>query len=85
MLYVSVCTNRSLPVSGGVALLVRSGFDGGMLVRSDPSSPDPGRIRERSGVPRSGFKRVRLRRKTLFMKFFCVFLVVILGHGFGRD
>ena len=35
-----------------------------MLVRSDPSSPDPGRIGDRSGVPRSGFKRVRLRRKT---------------------
>ena len=54
----------SLPVSGGVALLVRSGFDCGMLVRSDPSSPDPGRIRDGSGVPRSGLKRVRLRRKT---------------------
>ena len=45
-------------------MLVRSGYDGGMLVRSDPSSPDPGRIRDRSGVPRSGLKRVRLRRKT---------------------
>ena len=66
------CTSRfahkvptwSLPVSGGVALLVSSGHGGGMLVRSDPSSPDPGRIGDRSGVPGSGFKRVRLRRKT---------------------
>ena len=54
----------SLPVSGGVALLVSSGHGGGMLVRSDPSSPDPGRIGDKSGVPRSGLKRVRLRRKT---------------------
>ena len=56
------CTSRfahkvptwSLPISGGVALLVSSGHGGGMLVRSDPSSPDPGRLRDRSGVPRSG-------------------------------
>ena len=52
----------SLPVSGSVALLVSSGHGGGVLVRSDPSSPDPGRIGDRSGVPRSGLKRVRLRR-----------------------
>ena len=66
------CTSRfahkvptwSLPVSGGVALLVSSGHGGGMLVRSDPSSPDPGRIGDRSEVPRSGLKRVRLRRKS---------------------
>ena len=64
----------SLPVSSGVALLVRSGYDGGMLVRSDPSSSDPGRIRDRSGVPRSGLKRVRLGRKTLFKRFFGFFL-----------
>ena len=32
-------------------------------MRSDPSSPDRGRIGNRSGVPRSGFKRVRLKRK----------------------
>ena len=40
------------------------------LVRSDPSSPDPGRIRDRSGVPRLGLKRVRLRRKTPVLEFF---------------
>ena len=47
------CTSRfahkvptwSLPFPGGVALLV-----GGMLVSSDPSSPDCGRIGDRSGV-----------------------------------
>ena len=54
----------SLLVSGGVAMLVRSGSDGGIFVRSDPSSPDPGRIRDRSGVPRFGLKRVRFSRKT---------------------
>ena len=37
---------------------------GGMLVRSDPSSPDCGRIGDRSGVSGSGYKRFRLRRKT---------------------
>ena len=51
------CTSRfahkvptwGLPFPGGVALLV--GFDhvGGMLVRSDPSSPECGRIGDRSG------------------------------------
>ena len=59
------CTSRfahklptwSLPVSGGVAMLVHSGYDGGLLVRSDPSSPDPGRIRDRSGVLRLGHKK----------------------------
>ena len=34
-----------------------------MFVHSDPSSPDPGRIGNRSGVPGSGCKRVRLGRK----------------------
>ena len=51
------CTSRfahkvptwGLPFPGGVALLV-----GGMLVRSDPSSPDCGRIGDRSGVSGSG-------------------------------
>ena len=41
-----------------------------MLVRSDPSSPDPGRIGDRSGVPRSGLKRVRLRRKLSYTEVF---------------
>ena len=56
------CTSRfahkvptwSLLVSGGVALLVSSCRGGGMLVRSDPSSPDPGRIGDSPGVPWSG-------------------------------
>ena len=48
-----------LPFHGGVALLV-----GGVLVRSDPSSPDCGRIGDRSGVSGSGYKRFRPRRKT---------------------
>ena len=87
------CTTRfahkvptwSLPAPGGVALLV--GLDhGGMLVRSDPSSPDPGRIGNKSGVPGSGYKRVRLRRKkNQFMRFFGDLLGIILGHEFGRD
>ena len=74
------CTTRfahkvptwSLPSPGGVALLV--GLDhGGMLVRSDPSSPDPGRIGNGSGVPGSGYKRVRLRRKTPVHEVFLAF------------
>ena len=54
------CTSRFavFPFHGGVALLV-----GGMLVRSDPSSPDLGRIGDRSGVSGCGYKRFRLRRK----------------------
>ena len=86
------CTSRfahkvptwSLPVSGGVALLVGLDRDC-MLVRSDPSSPDPGRIGDGSGFSRSGLKRVRLRRKTPFMRFSGFFFGIILGHGFGRD
>ena len=35
-----------------------------MLVRSDPPNLDCGRIGDRSGVSGSGYKRVRLRRKT---------------------
>ena len=65
------CTSRfahkvptwCLPFPGGVALLVGLGHGGGMLVRSDPSSPDCGRIGDRSGVSGSGCKRVRLWRK----------------------
>ena len=97
------CTSRfahkvptwSLPVSGGVALLVSSGHGGGILVRSDPSSPDPGRIGDRCGVPRSGFKRVRLRRKTLVHEVFRapigdhsrprVWKRLKLGVSFGED
>ena len=43
---------------------------GGMLVRSGPSSPDSGRTGGGSGIPGSRSKRVRLRRKTQFMRFF---------------
>ena len=72
------CTTRfahkvptwSLPAPGGVALLVGLDHGDGMLVRSDPSSPDSGRIGGRSGVPGPGHKRVRLRRKIQFMRFF---------------
>ena len=53
----------SLPARGGVALLVGLDHGDGMLVRSGPSSPDSGRIGDRSGVPGPGHKRVRLRRK----------------------
>ena len=76
------CTSRfahkvptwSLSVSGGVSLLVSSGRGGGTLVRSDLSSPDPGRIGNRSGLPRSGFRRVRLWRKTPVHEIFRVSL-----------
>ena len=40
------------------------GHDDGMLVRSDPSSPDSGRIGSRVGISGPRFQRVRLRRKT---------------------
>ena len=53
----------SLLAPGGVALLVGLHHDDGMLVRSDPSSPDSGRIGDRSGVPGPGHKRVRLGRE----------------------
>ena len=51
------CTTRfahkvptwSLPAPGGVVLLVGLGHGDGLLVRSDPSSPDSGRIGDRSG------------------------------------
>ena len=64
------CTSRfahkvptwGLPFPGGVALLVGLGPGGGMLVLSDPSSPDPGRIGDRYGVSSSGYKRFRLGR-----------------------
>ena len=67
------CTSRfahkvptwGLPFPGGVALLV-----GGMLVRSDPSSPDCGRIGDWSGGSGSGHERFRLRRKNPFMRCF---------------
>ena len=63
-----------------------AGLDhGDMLVRSDPPSPDPGRIGNRSGVPGSGYKRVRLGRKAQFTRFFGNLLGIILGHEFGRD
>ena len=70
---VRYCTSRfahkiptwGLPFPGGVALLVD-----GMLVRSDPSSPDCGRIGARSGVSGSGYKRFRLGRKTPVHEFF---------------
>ena len=72
ILLLRYCTSRfahklptwSLPDSGGVAMLVRFGHGDGLLVRSDPSSSDPGRISDRSGVLRLGRKSVRLRRKT---------------------
>ena len=72
------CTSRfahklptwSLPDSGGVAMLVGLDHDDGMLVRSDPSSPDSGRIGSRVGISGSRFLRVRLRRKTTVHEFF---------------
>ena len=87
------CTSRfadklptwSLPDSDGVATLVRSDYGDGLLVRSDPSSSGPGRISDRFGVLRLGRKRVRLRRNTLFMRFFGHHWRIILGHEFGRD
>ena len=59
---------------------VRSGYDGGLLVRSDPSSPVPGRIIDRSGALRLGRFRVRLRRKNPFMRFFGHLWGIILGR-----
>ena len=75
------CTSRfahklptwSLPDSGGVAMLVHSGYGNELLVRSDPSSSGPGRISDGFGVLRLG------------MRFFGHLLGVILGHEFGRD
>ena len=72
------CTSRfahklptwSLPDSGGVAMPVHSGYGSGLPVRSDPSSSGPRRISDGFGVLRLGRKRVRLRRKTLFMRVF---------------
>ena len=66
------CTSRfahklptwSLPDSGGVAMLVHSGYGNGLLVRSHPSSSGPERVSDGFGVLRLGRKRVRLRRKT---------------------
>ena len=83
------CTSRfahkvptwSLPVSGGVALLVSSSHGGEKLVLSDPSSPGPERIGFRSGVPRSGLKRVRLRRKPPVHD---VFSVISFDHSRPR-
>ena len=90
-LLLRYCTSRfahklptwSLRDSGGVAMLVHSGYGNGLLVRSDPSSSGIGRISDGFGVLRLGRKRVRLRRKTLFMRFFGHLLGIILGHEFG--
>ena len=65
------CTSRfahklptwSLPDSGGVAVLVHSGYGNGLLVRSDPSSSGPGRISDGFGVLRLGLKEFDLGEK----------------------
>ena len=94
ILLLRYCTSRfahklptwSLPDSGGVAMLVRSGHGDGLLVRSDPSSSDPGRISDRSGVLRLGRERVRLRRKTPVHEVFRAQLGGSFSAAcFGRD
>ena len=92
------CTSRfahKLPDSGSVAMLVHSGYGNGLLVRSDPSSSDPGRISDGFGVLRSGRKRVRLRRKNPVHEVFRapfgdhsrprVWKRLNLGVSFGED
>ena len=88
------CTSRlahkvptwGLPFPGGVALLVGLGHGGGMLVRSDPSSPDYGRIGDRSGVSGSGCKRVfdlgenpHWLRKMMMLEGGSCMIILILG------
>ena len=82
------CTSRfahkvptwSLPFPVAFASLVD-----GMLARSDPSSPDLGRIGDRSGVSGCGYKRFRLGRKPPVHEIFRESLGIILVHEFGRD
>ena len=73
----------SLPARSGVDLLV--GLGDGTLVRSDPSSPDSGRIGSRVGISGSRYERVRLSRKTLVHEVFRESSGITLRHVFGRD